>query len=399
MKELIYGLSPKRVIDLEFFTWSGPEAYEYEEKQLQTRKLYDGCLKLLSAIKALEAIPEEVLNDAEQQIEFSEKVLQKMDLLQSSVVTLALKNADCVDKFLDFMVEEWKAPTLSMVVYVLLILTRNQAVKGHVKRRHVIRLCNFIMHEKRFEAVCDSAMQLFLFENLSTGQLFLAFSDELRKRKFSVDIKNPDYIFERRCLEYLSSFAKMKGEAYINRLLDVYTRVLDFHTGHQVNNIVIADLKEMKVNKKSIFKLVSRAFSSDLVNEEIVGSFYDYCKATGTEDLIYNPKLLSTKSSEEKTKKRELKKKNKLRILKAIKREEKTYDPNIDYRNFKTEVEIDPNMYSFSSFKLHLSERIGTTIPYDRTQFIKQHYGSLVGAEKAEAKEYEQLVKMTSRVS
>ena len=400
MKEIMYGFNPKRVVDLEFFTWSGPEAFEYEEKRLQIRKVYDGCLKLLAAIKALEDIPEEVLNDAEQQVEFSEKVLQKM---QASVVTLALKNEDCMDKFLDFLVEEWKAPTLSMIVYVLLILAKNQAAKACVKRRHVIRLCNLVMHEKRFEAVCDSAMQLFLFENLSISWTALSclLDDELRKRKFSMDVKNPDFIFERRCLDYLSSFAKMKGGSFINRLLDVYSRVLDFHShSSQLNTMIIHDLKEMKVNKKAIFKLVSRVFSSKHApDEEIVGSFYDYCKATNTEDLIDNPNMLSKKSSEQKTKIRELRKQNKLRILQAIKRDDKTYDPSIDYKNFKTEVEIDPNVYSFSSLKLHLAERIGTISPYDRTLFIKQHYGSLVRAEKAEEKEYEQLAKMTSRVS
>jgi len=405
MKEIINGFYPKRVVDLEFFTWNGAESMEYEEKREQIRSTYNGCLKLLQAIKALEVIPKEVLDDAEQQIEFSEKMLLKMDYLSDgkSLVTLALKNEDCMDWFLDFMVDEWKEPSLSMVVYALVILTKNQAVKAYVKRRHVIRLCNFIMHEKRFETVCDSAMQFFLFENfsISWSALSCLLADELRKRKVDIGATECDYIFERRCIDYLSLFAKMKGEEYINHLIDVYSRVLEFHLkSSQLNTMIVAYLKEMKINKKSIFKLVSRVFSSPhhAPDEEIVGSFYDYCKATNTEDLIYNPNLLSKKTSEEKLKKRTLMQQNRLLILKAIEKGVKTYDPSIDYKNFKTDIENDPNVYSLSSLKLHLADRIGITLPYDRTQFIKRHFGSLVGAKKAEAKEYEQLAKMTCRV-
>ena len=184
---------------------------------------------------------------------------------------------------------------------------------------------------KRDLNLCDSAMQLFLFENmtLSWSALSCLLVDELRKRKVTIDATECDYIFERRCIDYLSLFAKMKGEEYINRLIDVYSRVLEFHSkSSQLNTMIVADLKEMKINKKSIHKLVSIVFSPPhhAPDEEIVGSFYDYCKATNTEDLIYNPYLLSKKTSEEKLKKRTLIHQNRLRILKAIEKGVKTYD-------------------------------------------------------------------------
>ncbi|KAG2387930.1 hypothetical protein C9374_000780 [Naegleria lovaniensis] len=155
---------PMKTIDLSNYYWAGEEAKVREEEQNRIKRLYDYGAKLLKLIKnSLPEIPNDKIENMEAQQQFVEEILKKNNLWDGQMTLLqkAFQSDIHIDKFIDFMIELWPEPTASKLIYLLHILTNNDCVKTNIRRRHIIRICNFIMHEESFENVCNFSLQNF----------------------------------------------------------------------------------------------------------------------------------------------------------------------------------------------------------------------------------------------
>ncbi|KAG2389603.1 hypothetical protein C9374_014163 [Naegleria lovaniensis] len=408
-------LIPNRELDLEFFTWQGEEAVQYEKEQARLRKLYEPCVRLLQAIKNLPEIPSQEMQD--EQGTHVMNVLSTNHLIpnqetnsgdiQPTLVKNAISSETAMDQFLEFMINDWKTCTLSDLIYLLTILTKNSnLLKPFVLRRHVVKICNFIMHEKKNEIVCIFALKNFLYEYLSISWNVIAclLFDELRKRKEVLPVKNEKqktqrpkakYTFEKRSVEYLSIFARMNhDEKMTQELVNIYEYVLSHCRNSYIVSLIISDLKELKINDKKIFKAVSIQYAHDSPIEELCGSFYEYCKATDTLSLVKNDALLKKKASKEESKmKHKLKNEKRLRVLNMM----RTGHSMTMSQQPSTEMKVNPEVYSPEALKLHLADILAGLTPFDRAAFVKKYYGNEKNLAIAEEKEFQYLAKLLIR--
>lgn len=328
------------------------------------------------------------------------------------LVTMAITSTKAIYQLLEFMINDWKTYTLSDLIYLLTILTKNsQLVKPFLLRRHVVKICNFIMHEKKNEIVCNFALKNFLYEYLSISWNVIAclLFDELRKRKEPLETKtekkkNKDkkpkakYTFEKRSVEYLSIFARMSNdEKMIQELVEIYQYLLKSCDNRYIVSLIISDLKDLKISDKKIFKVVSAQYTLETPIEELCGTFYEFCKATDTLSLVKNDALLKKKASKEESKmKTKLKNEKRLRALDVMRKGltlvSISKQPN-------TQVKINPDVYSPTALKLHLADILAGLTPFNRAAFVKEYYGSEKKLAIEEEKEFQYLGRLIIRVS
>lgn len=158
-----------KTIDFSVYYWGGEEAKAREEEQNRIKRVYDYGAKLLNLIKnSLPEIPNDKIENEETQQQYVEEMLKKNNLWDGQMTLLqkAFQSDVHLDKFIDFMIDLWPEPTASKLIYLLNILTNNDFVKTNIRRRHIIRICNFIMYEESFETVCNFSLHKFLFSHL-----------------------------------------------------------------------------------------------------------------------------------------------------------------------------------------------------------------------------------------
>nr|CAG4709567.1 unnamed protein product [Naegleria fowleri] len=222
--------------------------------------------------------------------------------------------------------------------------------------------------------------------------------DELRtsKRKLSSKEKKKQgaqYLFEIRCIEFLSTFCQKKGqELYMKSLIKIYKQVLENCEDEYLNSIIILDLKEMKVNSKSVFEIVEEVFEREMVLEEISGSFYEFCKATGTEELVTKPYLLGKDSKEEYRKKRNLEHERRLHILSIMRKG--TEMPVGKYPNMKNKFTINPEIFTPSDMKHKLQNSLPNIEPKNRWLSLEKLHG-----DKFEQVQKQELIRFATLVN
>ncbi|KAG2387929.1 hypothetical protein C9374_000779 [Naegleria lovaniensis] len=222
--------------------------------------------------------------------------------------------------------------------------------------------------------------------------------DELRKSKRKLSAKEKkkqgaQYLFEIRCIEFLSTFCQKTGqESYMKSLVQIYKEVLTTCEDEYLHSIIILDLKEMKVNSKSTFKIVEKVYENGSVLEEVAGTFYQFCKATETEEFVTKPHLLGKDSKEEYKKKRNLEHERRLNILRVVR--QGTEMPVGKYPSTKNEFAINSEIYSISDLKQKLQNSLPAIEPKNRWASLEKVHG-----DKFEEIQKQELIRFVSLVN
>lgn len=360
---------------------------EHEKAEQARKKKFAPCLQLIKSISSLPAISDEELKNHDWNCESVEKILKENELIVEEnsggkLIHNALVNDKFMDQFLDFMIDEWKDPTISELVYILVLLISNKKFLNNLlKRRHVMRICYFVL---AFETKLDSVHKVFqqFLENYNTLSLNVLCSilhDELRKFK---DFKRNNYNFslEMKCLELLQLLrVKYPSESLDSTFQSVLVYLVRLSTQVSKNlcSQAIIALKNMKAKSKASFGAVKKAFEAKAVNSKVAGTLVEYCKATNTEEYFDLSKPFDDN--------------------KEI--SEKIIGTGTDVDDFIQDIDVDPKVYSITEMNKHLEETIlrQATI-YIHSQFIRTQYGSVHHQEVEEEKEFQYLAKAIIRV-
>ena len=360
-------------VDLSFYNYSADERQQGNNQQvtstaaeLEERKLLENGIKLLRMIKSsFQDIPNQIL-EAEQEIEsFIQNVYTKNGFDRNDEwISKAFMSDVLIDKFFDWMMELLVDTTTSKLMYLLHVITVNRTFKENVKRRHLVRLCNYVLPYEKFEIPFNLYFGPFLNEllHLSWNVLETVLIDELKTTKNPLPPKERNkrgaqVLYESRCIDCLTLIAT-SNEIYRPKLLEIFEEILSSCEDPYITSIIVADMKALKLINKKSFRLIERAYMSKDVFEDITGTFFEFSQQVDMVDKVSltASSLLNKKLSVEESKAKKRVRKIRDIAIASIVESGFKLATSTQFSDMKGEFDIDPNIYSVEKMFEHLKE-------------------------------------------